>query len=454
MWANKNIPVAIKRCWIVLPRQEPVVNFGQKSQVGYHRHGKKKNKTKDGILKKVILSKKKGESFQELKCVVWSILKSLSLCLWDRTFVDDMVVGVRERLEKFSKVGFNVLAFLLLAPSALRKTGQENRGGVTSGARAEMIVQCEEIEVFETCALMVVYLGWEHCAVLSELTSAYTKKKDSGKPVPSKSNKNEMGKVCLRFAPEQSGFLHIGHARAALMNQYLAQKYNGKVIIHSDDTIPAESNEFLMEMAEKLIKEGKAYINDTPSEQMQKERVDRIDSKCRNNTVEENVNLWNEIKAGSQRGLQCYLREKLEMNDPNKSLRDPEYHDRNAQYFEIQEDMGLRKRMEKVDGIGVDAQLSQLCKELGPSKTLNLKEWDKLWNINKKIIDPVCPWYTAIVDEGRVLLTLKDGPEPPFVRMIPKHKKYEGAGEKATTFTKKIWIEQADAKAIAEKNKR
>ncbi|GJX43829.1 glutamate--tRNA ligase, cytoplasmic [Tanacetum coccineum] len=168
--------------------------------------------------------------------------------------------------------------------------------------------------------------------VLSELISAYTKKKDSGKPVPSKSNENEMGKVCLRFAPEQSGFLHIGHAKAALMNQYLAQKYNGKVIIRSDDTNPAESNEFLMEMAEKLIKEGKAYINDTPSEQMQKERVDGIDSKCRNNTVEENVNLWNEMKAGSQRGLQCCLREKLEMQDPNKSLRDP-----------IQEDMGLRK---------------------------------------------------------------------------------------------------------------
>ncbi|GJU72913.1 glutamate--tRNA ligase, cytoplasmic [Tanacetum coccineum] len=219
-----------------------------------------------------------------------------------------------------------------------------------------------------------------------------------------------MGKVCLRFAPEQSGFLHIGHAKAALMNQYLAQKYNGKVIIRSDDTNPAESIEFLMEMAEKLIKEGKAYINDTPSEQMQKD----------------------------------------------------EYHDRNAQYFRIQEDMGLRKvniyefsRLNlvytllskrkllwfvengKVDGwddahfptvqgivrIGLQVEaLIQFILEQGASKTLNLKEWDKLWNINKKIIDPVCPRYTAI-----------------------------GAGEKATTFTKKIWIEQADAKAIAEK---
>ncbi|GKB15940.1 glutamate--tRNA ligase, cytoplasmic [Tanacetum coccineum] len=372
----------------------------------------------------------------------------------------------------------------------------------------------------------------EHCAVLSELTSAYTKKKDSGKPVPSKSNENEMGKVCLRFAPEQSGFLHIGHAKAALMNQYLTQKYNGKVIIRSDDTIPAESNKFLMEMAKNLIKEGKAYINDTPSEQMQKERVDGIDSKCKNNTVEENVNLWNEMKAGSQRGLQCYLREKLEMQDLNKSLRDPiyyccnqiphhrigsnEYHDRNAHYFRIQEDMGLRKvniyefnrlnlvytllskwkllwfvengkvngwddahfpTMQGIIRIGlqVEALIQFILEQLvsynlevevflrvlnvvkggkvggGPSKTLNLKEWDKLWNINKKIIDPVCPRYTAIIDEGRVLLNLKDGPEPPFVRMIPKHKKYEGAGEKATTLTKKIWIEQADAKAIAKK---
>ena len=75
-------------------------------------------------------------------------------------------------------------------------------------------------------------------------------------------------------------------------------------------------------------------------------------------------------------------------------------------------------------------------------------EWDKLWNINKKIIDPVCPRHTAIVEEGRVLLTLTDGPETPFVRMIPKHKKFDDAGVKDTTFTKKIWIEQADAKAI------
>lgn len=430
----------------------------------------------------------------------------------------------------------------------------------------------------------------EHAAVLDEITATYTKKKDLGKSISTKTKESEqhnnkqivngnvnesgkvasrpevdlpdaeMGKVCLRFAPEPSGYLHIGHSKAALMNQYFAQRYNGKVIVRFDDTNPSkESSEFvdnllidiktlginyekvthtsdyfpqLMEMAEKLMREGKAYIDDTPREQMQKERMDGIDSKCRNNSLDENIKLWKEMIAGSERGLQCCLRGKLDMQDPNKSLRDPvyyrcnpiphhrigskykiyptydfacpfvdsiegithalrssEYHDRNAQYYRIQEDMGLRKvhiyefsrlnmvytllskrkllwfvQNGKVDGwddarfptvqgivrrgLQIEA-LIQFILEQGASKNLNLMEWDKLWNINKKIIDPVCPRHTAVVEEGRVLLTLLDGPEHPFVRVIPKHKKYEGAGEKATTFTKKIWIEQSDAKSIS-----
>lgn len=76
-------------------------------------------------------------------------------------------------------------------------------------------------------------------------------------------------------------------------------------------------------------------------------------------------------------------------------------------------------------------------------------EWDKLWNINKKIIDPVCPRHTAIIEEGRVVLTLVDGPLTPFVRIIPRHKKYEGAGEKATTYSNRIWLEYADAVSIS-----
>ena len=272
----------------------------------------------------------------------------------------------------------------------------------------------------------------EYNDALNEVTTLYVGKRGSGKPIASKLKEQqgannqskssyeidlpeaEVGKVRLRFAPEPSGYLHIGHAKAALLNQYFAQRYQGVVIVRFDDTNPAkESNEFvenllkdietlgikyvavtytsdyfpqMMEMAENLIRQGKAYIDDTPREQMQKERMDGIESRCRNNSVEENLKLWKEMIAGSERGLQCCLRGKLDMQDPNKSLRDPvyyrcnpiphhrigskykiyptydfacpfvdaiegithalrssEYHDRNAQYHRIQMDMGLRK---------------------------------------------------------------------------------------------------------------
>ncbi|KAB2085665.1 hypothetical protein ES319_A05G414500v1 [Gossypium barbadense] len=426
----------------------------------------------------------------------------------------------------------------------------------------------------------------EYSDALNEVTALYVGKKGLGKQVAAKPKEQksadgnssdkvnlgsrpsseidlpyaELGKVRLRFAPEPSGYLHIGHSKAALLNQYFAQRYQGEVILRFDDTNPTkESNEFvenlikdvetlgikyqmitytsdyfpkLMDMAEKLIKEGKAYVDDTPREQMQKERMDGIESKCRSNSVEENLKLWKEMIAGSERGLQCCLRGKLDMQDPNKSLRDPvyyrcnpvphhrigakyklyptydfacpfvdaeegithalrssEYHDRNAQYYRIQEDMGMRKvhiyefsrlnmvytllskrkllwfvQMGKVDGwddprfptvqgivrrgLKIEA-LIQFILEQGASKNLNLMEWDKLWTINKKIIDPVCPRHTAVIEERKVLLTLTDGPDEPFVRIIPRHKKYDGAGEKATTYTKRIWIDYADAEYIS-----
>jgi glutamyl-tRNA synthetase len=77
-------------------------------------------------------------------------------------------------------------------------------------------------------------------------------------------------------------------------------------------------------------------------------------------------------------------------------------------------------------------------------------EWDKLWTINKKIIDPVCPRHTAVISEGKVLLDLSNGPETPFTRIILRHKKYEEAGKKATVFTKRIWLDLADATTVSE----
>uniref|UniRef100_A0A8C6VY94 Bifunctional glutamate/proline--tRNA ligase n=1 Tax=Nothobranchius furzeri TaxID=105023 RepID=A0A8C6VY94_NOTFU len=224
----------------------------------------------------------------------------------------------------------------------------------------------------------------------------------------------EMGKVVVRFPPEASGYLHIGHAKAALLNQYYQVTFKGKLIMRFDDTNPEKEKEdfekviledvsmlqirpdqftytsdhfpTIMKLAEKLLAEGKAYIDNTPPEQMKQEREQRIESKCRNNTVEQNMKMWAEMKAGTEYGQTCCMRAKMDMSSNNGCMRDPtlyrckntphprtrdtykvyptydfacpivdslegvthalrttEYHDRDDQFYWIIETLGLRK---------------------------------------------------------------------------------------------------------------
>ncbi|KAG7236967.1 hypothetical protein INR49_032977 [Caranx melampygus] len=161
----------------------------------------------------------------------------------------------------------------------------------------------------------------------------------------------EMGKVVVRFPPEASGYLHIGHAKAALLNQHYQVTFKGKLIMRFDDTNPEKEKEdfekviledvamlqihpdqftytsdhfpTIMRFAEQLLTEGKAYIDNTPPEQMKQEREQRTESKCRNNTVEENMKMWSEMKAGTELGQTCCMRAKIDMKSNNGCMRDP-----------------------------------------------------------------------------------------------------------------------------------
>ncbi|KAK9473235.1 glutamyl-tRNA synthetase [Dipodascopsis tothii] len=160
------------------------------------------------------------------------------------------------------------------------------------------------------------------------------------------------GQVVTRFPPEPSGYLHIGHAKAAMLNQYFAQMYKGKLIVRFDDTNPSkEKMEFQQSIIEdlellgikgdvityssdnfdhmyalaiKMIEEGKAYVDDTPVDQMRQERTDGVPSARRDRTVEENLRLFKEeMTNGTEEGLKNCLRAKISVDAPNKALRDP-----------------------------------------------------------------------------------------------------------------------------------
>lgn len=161
----------------------------------------------------------------------------------------------------------------------------------------------------------------------------------------------EMGKVVVRFPPEASGYLHIGHAKAALLNQYYQQAFKGKLIMRFDDTNPAKEKvdfekviledlemleiipdefthtssyfDLMLDMCEKLMKEGKAYVDDTEPEQMKAEREQRSESKNRTNSLEKNFAMWNEMKQGTALGTKCCVRAKIDMNSHNGCMRDP-----------------------------------------------------------------------------------------------------------------------------------
>ena len=159
----------------------------------------------------------------------------------------------------------------------------------------------------------------------------------------------------FRFPPEPNGYLHIGHAKAICINFGLGEKYNAPVNLRFDDTNPAaEEQEFvdsikedvkwlgfewedelytsdyfqqLYDWAIELIKQGKAYVDDQPSEVIVEQRKTPgepgIESPYRDRSVEENLELFQKMKDGDVEEGKHVLRAKIDMNSPNMNLRDP-----------------------------------------------------------------------------------------------------------------------------------
>ena len=164
------------------------------------------------------------------------------------------------------------------------------------------------------------------------------------------------GRVHTRFPPEPNGYLHIGHATSICLNFGLATEYQGKCNLRFDDTNPSKEDveyidsiqqdiqwlgfqwegephfasdyfQQLYDWAEKLILEGKAYVDDQPAEVISAQRMTPtepgINSPYRDRTPEENLDLFRRMKNGEFQAGEKVLRAKIDMASSNMLMRDP-----------------------------------------------------------------------------------------------------------------------------------
>ena len=162
--------------------------------------------------------------------------------------------------------------------------------------------------------------------------------------------------VQTRFPPEPNGYLHIGHAKSIILNSGLAKEYGGKFNLRFDDTNPTkEKTEFVQSITEdvkwlgadfedrlffasnyfdtmyecavKLIKKGKAFVCDLSADQIKEYRGDFTtpgkNSPYRDRSIEENLQLFENMKNGMYKDGEKVLRAKINMASPNINMRDP-----------------------------------------------------------------------------------------------------------------------------------
>ncbi len=166
---------------------------------------------------------------------------------------------------------------------------------------------------------------------------------------------NKHKDIITRFPPEPNGYLHIGHARAIIVNFELAKSFGGKTHLRFDDTNPEKeddifvksmiedirwlgyephivvyASDYFEEMYDRaviLIKKGLAYIDESTADQIKDMRGNTskpgVESSYRNRSKEENLVLFEAMKRGEKEEGSCVLRAKIDMGSPNMNMRDP-----------------------------------------------------------------------------------------------------------------------------------
>ena len=166
---------------------------------------------------------------------------------------------------------------------------------------------------------------------------------------------NKYEQIITRFPPEPNGYLHIGHAKSICLNFGLGLTYNGKTNLRFDDTNPVKedveyvdsikedikwlgfqwANEFyasdyfdkLYEFATELIKKGLAYVDDSTAEEIAKQKgtptEPGVGNEYRNRSVEENLELFQDMRNGKYADGEKVLRAKIDLANSNMHMRDP-----------------------------------------------------------------------------------------------------------------------------------
>lgn len=212
-------------------------------------------------------------------------------------------------------------------------------------ARAKEVVAAANAAVAQVNAITIEWQRAELEKVAPELLEKGKKKRVfSLLELPNA----EQGKVVTRFPPEPNGYLHIGHAKAAIIDHEYARMYDGKMILRFDDTNPEKEDVLfyeeqkkdlewlgikwsveictsqympkLYELAEQMIRQGDCYVCGCSQEEIGKGRYNGIPCKCRDRSPDENMAEWKELVG---RKSEKILRLKGDMKSQNTAMRDP-----------------------------------------------------------------------------------------------------------------------------------